>query len=152
MKSHSLAAIVGVTPLAIVPLTNLSRCSSSNDLIFLCDEILFYLAYDKETINSYGFLCHILKKHEKAVYHAIASVLLSNAVNYLPYVYHLALFHQRRAVELEPTNVGYKEYLLYFNDIPEKVLSDKEAIKIAKEILVLDPKNEVASRVIKRTS
>ena len=116
------------------------------------DEILFSLAYDKETINSYGFLCHILKKHEKAVYHAIASVLLSNAVNYLPYVYHLALFHQRRAVELEPTNVGYKEYLLYFNDIPEKVLSDKEAIKIAKEILVLDPKNEVASRVIKRTS
>lgn len=116
------------------------------------DESLFTLAYDTGSINPYGFICYLIQKEEKAQYHAIASVLLSHGLVHLPYVFELALFHQKRAITLEPKNIGYKESLFYFNDIPERILSDKDTIIVARGILELDPVNEQAIRALETIS
>jgi len=108
------------------------------------------VAQESGSINPYGFIGYLLQKKEIGIYHFIATLVLSQGLVHLPYVFELALFHQRKAIELDPKEIGYQEYLLYFNEIPERVLSDKEALNIAREILQVDSKNEVALRTLKR--
>ena len=38
--------------------------------------------------------------------------------------------------------------MLFFNEIPEKLLADAEALSIAKEVIALNSNNEVAKKYI----
>lgn len=51
---------------------------------------------------------------ETAELHILASAVLCSGLFHSNGAYRVALFHTRRAVDLEPENIDYKEELLFF--------------------------------------
>jgi tetratricopeptide (TPR) repeat protein len=122
--------------------------SINMDLDTLKEE-LYLLAYDSETIAPYGFINYLLLDKESSELHYLASYLLGMGLNHLEGAYQTAFFHAKRAVELAPQdNSSYKEYLLFFYEIPAKLLRKDEATKIANEILKIDPTSKPALSVV----
>lgn len=106
------------------------------------------LGFDKPGALAYVFVSYLIIHEEKALYHYIASILMSGAFNYLPGAYLASYYHSKRALELDPSNIQFKESLLYLRRIPEKILSKEEAIQIAKEILNEKPDSESALGIL----
>ncbi len=75
-------------------------------------------------------------------------MLISQALSHIEGAYNTGLYHARQAIQIEPKNITYKEYILLFNNIPEKLINDLEAIAIAKEILKQDPTNATALQAL----
>ncbi|TDY04388.1 UNVERIFIED_CONTAM: hypothetical protein BJ099_10823 [Lysinibacillus xylanilyticus] len=59
-----------------------------------------------------------------------------------------AFYHARKAVELDEEDIELKEYLLFFYEKPDKLLSNQEAKTLAEEIINLNPKREVGKQYI----
>jgi hypothetical protein len=54
------------------------------------------------------------------------------------------LYHGLKASSLAPDDIDILEYLLYFNQLPEKPLDDKAAISFAETIISKRPNSSVA--------
>ncbi|MEX3745735.1 MULTISPECIES: hypothetical protein [Lysinibacillus] len=106
------------------------------------------LCYKSENILYYSFVLDLLKSKETAFLHYIASIILSHPLCHLEGAYQAAYYHAKKAVEFDEDDVELKEYLLFFNDIPDKLLSNQEAKTLAEQILSLKPKSEVAKQYI----
>ncbi len=104
--------------------------------------ILLKVAFEKESIIPYVVVVKLLLEKEMSDLHAFASTLLSNPLCWIEGAYQAGFYHQKRAVQMEPYNIAYKEYLLSYNALPDEILSDEEALKIRKEIISLEPNNE----------
>lgn len=104
--------------------------------------ILLKVAFEKESIIPYVIVVKLLLEKERSDLHAFASTLLSNPLCWIEGAYQAGFYHQKRAVQMEPYNITYKEYLLSYNALPDEILSDEEALKIRKEIISLEPNNE----------
>jgi len=113
-------------------------------------DTLCEIADDSKNISFYSFVCFLLIDKELPEYHIMASQLLIIPFSYIIGAYNAALYHARRALELDPLQVDYKEYLLFFYDIPDRLISRKEALKIAYEILEKNPHSEPALSVLQR--
>ena len=111
-------------------------------------DTLFLLAYDNGNIATYGFISYLLLEEETSELHYIASYLFSMALNHIKGAYQTSFHHAKKAAELSPNDMSYKEYLLFFNAIPDKLLGNEEAFEIANEILKNEPNNKVALSVI----
>lgn len=122
------------------------QIASGLDLKAIEDE-LFLFAYNEGSIAPYGFVCAMLIEKETSEWHYIASLLLSMAINHLEDAYFITFYHAKRAVELSPNDIGYKEALLFYHEIPDQPLSKKEALTLAAEILKIDPSNKAAKRI-----
>jgi tetratricopeptide (TPR) repeat protein len=114
------------------------------------EDILHEIAFDERSICAYTFLAFLIREHEALEWHLFASHLLNIAFCQLEGAYERSLYHIRRAIELRPDDITLKESLLFFNDIPEKVLSDKKAINIAREILHINPASGLAARILSK--
>jgi len=108
------------------------------------EEYLLELAYDTGSILPYSFVCTLLAERETTELHFSASLLMSQPLCHIQDGYKAALYHARNAVRLSPDDLSLKMYLLFFNHIPEKLISDQEALEIASDILKADPQNELA--------
>lgn len=114
-------------------------------------DALMALAFQSDDLACYGFCVALLDRQPGAVAHGLASDLLAGTtLNQLPGAYRLAYWHARRAAELEPDNVGYREFLLFFHDHPERLLPDDEAREIAQWLRARDPDNDAARAVLDR--
>lgn len=109
-------------------------------------DVLLEISFNKQSIVPYTVILKLLLENERANLHAFASTLLSNPLCWIEGAYCAGLYHQRRAVELEPENVAFKEYLLSYNSLPDKILDDKEALEIRKQILKIDPMNKTVKQ------
>ena len=99
--------------------------------------IIFEIGCDEESICAYSFISFLILEQENVEYHCMASELLNIAFPHVIGAYQTSLYHIRRAIELNPSDKDLKETLLFFNDIPEKLVSDEEAQKI-KSIFLSD--------------
>ncbi|WP_146130573.1 hypothetical protein [Laceyella sediminis] len=88
----------------------------------------------------------LIVKHEEATFHCIASHLMSLPLCSIDGAYNVGFYHAKRAVELSPEDASFKEHLLFYHAIPDKLLSDEEAEKIAKSILEMEPDNQTAKK------
>ena len=61
--------------------------------------------------------------------------------------YEMALFHAREMHRLSP-DTDTKKFLLFFHGIPEKLLIHEEAVKLAQEILLVDPDYAPAKEIL----
>jgi len=114
------------------------------------DESLLLIANETESILIYTFICYLIAENNTALIHHLASVIMSTALCYIEGAYQTAFYHAKKAIELSPTDVELKEFLLFFYEIPEKLLTKEEAIKIATEILVTKKTSKVAKEIIKK--
>ena len=99
------------------------------------EKIIFEIGCDEESICAYSFICFLIKNHETVELHCLASEVLNIAFPHLIGSCQTSLYHIKRAIELKSDDISLKEALLYFNVIPEKLVSDKEAKEIAQKIL-----------------
>ncbi|MBK3494978.1 hypothetical protein JFL43_08905 [Viridibacillus sp. YIM B01967] len=82
--------------------------------------------------------------------HQLAFSILINGLCFLEGAYASALYHARRAVDLSNRkDVNAFLELLFLYSVPEKIVSDKEAVRICSEILELDLQNNTAKAILK---
>ncbi len=108
--------------------------------------ILLRVSFSKQSIVPYAVVLKLLFEHESANLHEFASILLSNPLCWIEGAYYAGFYHQKKAVELEPQNIGFKEYLISYNSLPDKILSDEETLEISKQILKADPNNKIVKQ------
>lgn len=109
-------------------------------------DILLEVSFNKQSIVPYTVVLKLLLEDESANLHAFASTLLSNPLCWIQGAYYAGFYHQKKAIELEPQNIAFKEYLLSYNSLPDEILSDEEALEIRKQILKVDPDNKTVKQ------
>ena len=109
-------------------------------------DILMNIAYETESINVYGFIAHMTRKKENIEWLKLAVDILLNPLCFIEGAYSLALFHARELLNID-RNVENLERILFFYNIPEKLVDDAEAYCIAEEILAIETDNKVALQI-----
>ncbi|HHW37560.1 MAG TPA: hypothetical protein GXX18_10040 [Bacillales bacterium] len=112
------------------------------------EQCILELCFKSESILFYSFIFDMIKEKESALLHYIASIVLSQPLCHIEGAYQAAFFHAKRAVELEDDDVELKEYLLFFNDIPDKLLNDQESKILAEKVIKIKPESQVANKFI----
>lgn len=107
---------------------------------------LLSLAFDTESLCAYSFVQYMMRKTEKVFWLRMAAELMMQPLCFIEGAYSIALFHARELLSREK-NVENLERILFFYDIPEKLVDREEALQIAKEILKAEPSNPIARAV-----
>ena len=111
-------------------------------------DTLLVTAYDDENLLTYTFSNYVLSKEQSSKWHYIASFLMVMGFNHLTYGYQVAYYHALKAVELNPSDVSLKEYILLFYSIPEKLLPEKMAVAFAHDIYKVKSDNMVVNMIL----
>lgn len=131
----------------------LGKIKEAKDIFKIIDyyearDVILSIGYETESIIIYSFVCSMLNEGESAKLHYLASEILVNPLCFLSGAYNAALYHARRAVELEPDDISFKEYLLLFYNIPEKLIDKEEAIEISREVIKKNQNSKVALEIL----
>ena len=121
----------------------------------ICEEIdaeelqnlMLELAYEMESINVYGFVRYMIEKERKESWIRLAINIMLNPLCFIEGAYSIGLFHARELLAID-RNVENLERLLFFYNIPEKLIDYKEASSIAEELLLMESDNEVALELL----
>ncbi|MBQ3546799.1 MAG: hypothetical protein IJA34_17715 [Lachnospiraceae bacterium] len=119
-------------------------CKEMNLLDFR--DVFMNIAYETESINVYGFIVYMIRSEGNKEWIKLAIDILLNSLCFIEGAYSLALFHVRELLKID-RNVENLERILFFYNIPEKLVDDIEAYKIAEEILAIDADNVVALKI-----
>lgn len=109
---------------------------------------LIDLGFKTECVPLYTFVTFLLIEKETATLHYCAAMLIAQCFVYIEGSYSMGLFHARRSVELAPDDPSYKEYLLLYYNIPDKLLNKEDAEAIANALLSQDPSNITARNIL----
>jgi hypothetical protein len=104
--------------------------------------------FDSNSITAYTFAWQLIHEEESADHHFMASTLMATALCHIPGGYATALYHARRAIELNPEDIELWEWLLFFYEIPDSLVSREEAEAIAKKVLVVKPDSNPAQKTL----
>ena len=107
---------------------------------------IMMIAYDTESICVYGFIQYMINKTKKISWIELAIDIMLNPLCFIEGAYSVALFHARELLLIDKS-VDNLERIIFFYKIPEKLVDEEEVKIIAKEILALEPDNEVALEV-----
>ena len=113
-------------------------------------DCLLELGYETESITVYGFLCSALCDKENAKLHYLASEVLTMPLCHLEGAYVTAFYHAKKAAQMLPDDIGLKEALLLFRNIPDTLLNKEDAFQLAKDILEKNPYSKVAVDILKK--
>lgn len=109
-------------------------------------DMILTIAYDTENICVYCFVQYMIErtgKTEKSRWIELAIDIMLNPLCFIEGAYSVALFQARELLLIEK-NIRNLERIIFFYNIPEKLVSEEEAKYISKEILREEPDNEVA--------
>lgn len=109
-------------------------------------DILMTIAYDTENVCVYSFIHYMINKTNNISWTELAIDVMLNPLCFVEGAYSVALYHAREIL-LHETNVKNLERIIFFYNIPEKLVDEEEAKRISKEILKLEPNNKVALSV-----
>lgn len=112
------------------------------------EEIILRAAYETESIIVYTFVCYLIETEGNFYYHHTAMELMTHPFSHIEGAYSSAVYHLKRLCENDPGNVGYMELILFFWSVPEKLISNDEALDTAKKILEYEPDNPIALEAI----
>lgn len=112
-------------------------------------ELLIANAYDTENISIYSFIRYMIEKTRRTNWMELAIEVMTNPLCFLEGAYSIALFHAKELLEID-RNVANLERMIFFHNIPERLVDEKEAIFISEEILRAEPDDEVALSVQNR--
>lgn len=131
---------------------------SANALMQSTDFMMFEEAFisachDSESVMYYTFILECMKETETVELHDLAFLLLVYPLSEVNGAFSSAYYHALRSVEMTSYNeVKSLLQLLFLYAVPEPVITDKEAFDTAKQILKIDPKNQVARNMLKKAA
>jgi len=111
------------------------------------DIIYFNIADRTESLSVYGFTEYMFKKTGNTVWLSLSVSIMAYILCCMEGAYAVGIFHARELVSLEK-NIDNLILLLSFYGLPEHLMDDEEAKKVAKEILALDTNNKEALAVL----
>ena len=111
------------------------------------DEIM-NLAYDSESIAVYSFLRYMTEKNKTQFWLDLTIDVMINPLCFIEGAYSIALFHARELLEINLSSKNL-ERILFFYNIPEKLVKNTEAKLVAKKIIEIEPDNIVALEILK---
>lgn len=111
---------------------------------------LLEYAFSTGSIVAYAIAQGMVTRRNDWASHYLASEIMAAALNHIEGAYVVALFHARQALDLNQSDIELWEYLLLFHAIPERLVSDEEAVVIAGRILADKPESSVAQMAIRR--
>ena len=111
-------------------------------------DTILTLAYDTESISVYSFIRYMISKTNAPEWIELAVEVMLHPLCYIEGAYSVALYHSRELLKLE-YNEKNLEMILFFYDIPEKLITRSEAESISKELLAINCDNKVALAVLK---
>lgn len=111
------------------------------------DIIYFNIADRTESLSVYGFTQYMFRKTSNTIWLSLSVSIMAYVLCRMEGAYAVGIFHARELVSLEK-NIDNLILLLSFYGLPEHLMNDDEAEKIAKEILGLDSNNEIAISVL----
>jgi|GEM_PF-2337958 len=117
------------------------------------EQVLYGIAYDEvsgySNIFVYTYLLRMLGgKYDDWRIHLSISRLMGMILNHLDGGESIGLYHALEAHKLKPLDAGILEIILYYNHIPEKILTDEEALIYSKRLLLVKPNSDIAKREI----
>ena len=110
-------------------------------------DIFMSIAYETESINVYGFMAHMSRKQENIEWLKLAVDIMLNPLCFIEGAYSIALFHARELLSID-RNVENLERILFFYNIPERLIDEDEVRCIAEELLAIELDNKVAFQII----
>ena len=113
------------------------------------DEIM-NLAYGSESIAVYSFLRYMTEKNKTQFWLDLTIDVMINPLCFIEGAYSIALFHARELLEINLSSKNL-ERILFFYNIPEKLVENTEAKLVAKKIIEIEPDNIVALEILKWT-
>lgn len=115
------------------------------------EEFFLWQDYDKvEDIVFYLFLedWALEVKDDKLLY--LLSTLMASGLNWMPGAYYVALRHLKIAIEINSEDIYYKQFMLLFYEIPERLITLEEAEQYAREVLEVLPNDKASLKIIER--
>lgn len=109
-------------------------------------DAILEIAYEIESLGVYSFVVYMMNYDNKVQWLKIAIDIMLNPLCFIEGAYSVALYHSKELLKIE-YSLENMERLLFFYNIPERLLSHEEANKIAKEILIVEPHNLAALKV-----
>ena len=124
--------------------------ASLNELEWgIVKDVLFMIGYSEKSLCANSFVCFLLLEKETIELHMLAiDLLVGNFACLIAGSYETAVYHARKAMQLNPDDIELGEALLFLNKFPEKPVSDEEAMLVAKKILEKNPSNEFAQEIL----
>lgn len=117
------------------------------------EEAFISASHDSESIQFYTFLMELMKDDETVELHDLAFLLLVYPLSEVSGAFESAYYHATRSVELtDHKEIKSLLQLLFLYAVPNPVISDKEAFDVSKQILKLDPNNQVARNMMKQAA
>ncbi|CAL27211.1 hypothetical protein [Staphylococcus carnosus] len=117
------------------------------------EEAYISSAHDVESVMFYTCILDMMKEGETAELHDLAFLLLVYPLSEVEGALDSAYYHAESSIKLtEGKEVKSLLQMLLLHAIPEPVISDKKAFDISKQILKLDPNNNVARNILKQTA
>lgn len=131
---------------------SVKRLMSESDFMEF-EEHYISSAHEVESIMFYTCILDMIKDGETAEMHDLAFLLLVYPLSELEGPLDSAYYHAEASIKLtEGKEVKSLLQMLLLHAIPEPVISDKKAFDISKQILKLDPNNNVARNILKQTA
>lgn len=109
-------------------------------------DMLMKIAYDTENISVYSFIQYMIKETNSIFWIELAIDVMINPLCFIEGAYSVALFYSREMLSKDK-NIKNLERMLFFYNIPEKLVDEGEAEFIVGEILKIEPNNQVALEV-----
>ena len=109
-------------------------------------DILINIAYETGNINIYAFIVYMFRKSNGIEWLKLAIDIMNGPLCFIEGAYSIALFHTRELLNID-RNVANLEKILFFYNIPEKLIDSSEAYCIAEEILNIESDNEIALQI-----
>ena len=110
-------------------------------------DVFMDIAYETESINVYGFITYMIRKQQNIEWIKLAVDIMLNPLCFVEGAYHIALFHARELLCID-RNAENLERILFFYNIPERLIDKEEAQCIAKELLSIESTNTVATQIL----
>lgn len=117
------------------------------------EEAYISSAHEVESTMFYTCILDMMKQEETAELHDLAFLLLVYPLNDVKGALDSAYYHAEASIKLtDGKEVKSLLQMLLLHAVPEPVISDKKAMEISRQILKLDPSNNVARNVLKDTA
>ena len=107
------------------------------------EKLLMQFAYETENISVVNYVMNRAIVSNDDYWIELVIKLFLNPYSYIEGAYSCALYYAKKQLKNNYTEKNL-EQILFFNVIPEKLISDMEAKKIIHELLKINPKNETA--------